>query len=434
MRWRYMILQGNERGGARNLALHLLKDENDHVTVHELRGFMSDDLVPALNEVYAISRGTKAKKFLFSLSMNPPQTEQVSTQAFLKAIERTENDLGLSGQPRAIVFHEKKGRRHCHVVWSRIDAVNMKAIKIDYYKRKLMDISRDLYIEHGWKMPRGFVNSTERNPKNYTLAQWQQARRVGKHSRDIKATFQDCWAVSDSLASFKHALGERGYMLAVGRRGHVAIDECCEVYSVARQLKKGTNKKEVIAKLGEPNELPTVDEARAEMAATLAKRLDALRQEQQSAIAERQQAIKHLHADLVQRQKAERKSLESGHAQRTIRETKARQARFNKGLRGLLDHFTGKRRRIRKQNEQDAAEALRRDRREKDALIFAHLEQRQALSRRMERLQQFREASAEKIGADIEQFQDIREGRRDVFDRMASRNSSIRSNGPSLEQ
>ena len=102
-----MILHGNERGGAKNLALHLLKEENDHVTVHELRGFMSDELTPALNEIYAVSRGTKAKKFMFSLSLNPPEKEKVSTQAFLDAIERSEKDLGLSGQPRAIVFHEK---------------------------------------------------------------------------------------------------------------------------------------------------------------------------------------------------------------------------------------------------------------------------------------------------------------------------------------
>jgi len=46
-----MILHGNQRGGSKNLALHLLKEENDHVDVHELRGFISDDLVSALNEV-----------------------------------------------------------------------------------------------------------------------------------------------------------------------------------------------------------------------------------------------------------------------------------------------------------------------------------------------------------------------------------------------
>ncbi|MCZ6804838.1 MAG: hypothetical protein O7D86_13145 [Proteobacteria bacterium] len=141
-----MILEGNERGGAKNLALHLLKEENDHVDVHELRGFVSDNLIQALNETYAVSRGTRAKKFLFSLSLNPPQTENVSTKDFKEAIGRVEEELGLTGQPRAIVFHEKQGRRHCHTVWSRIDTEAMKAIHLSHTKLKLMDISRDLYI------------------------------------------------------------------------------------------------------------------------------------------------------------------------------------------------------------------------------------------------------------------------------------------------
>jgi hypothetical protein len=70
-----VILHGNQRGGAKDLALHLLKAENEHVEVHELRGFVSSDLVPALNEVYAVSRGTKARQFLPSLSLNPPLAE-----------------------------------------------------------------------------------------------------------------------------------------------------------------------------------------------------------------------------------------------------------------------------------------------------------------------------------------------------------------------
>ena len=39
-----MILVGNQRGGVRDIARHLLNDENDHVYVHEVRGFASDDL------------------------------------------------------------------------------------------------------------------------------------------------------------------------------------------------------------------------------------------------------------------------------------------------------------------------------------------------------------------------------------------------------
>ena len=36
-----MILKGNRRGGAVQMALHLLNSEdNEHVTIHEMRGFI----------------------------------------------------------------------------------------------------------------------------------------------------------------------------------------------------------------------------------------------------------------------------------------------------------------------------------------------------------------------------------------------------------
>ena len=60
-----MILVGNQRGGAKDLALHLLKAENEHVEVHEIRGFASHHLMAALNEAYAISRATRCKRFYF---------------------------------------------------------------------------------------------------------------------------------------------------------------------------------------------------------------------------------------------------------------------------------------------------------------------------------------------------------------------------------
>jgi len=92
------MLKVNQRGSGRDIARHLLKQENDYVEVHELRGFMSDDLVSALKETHMISR---AKKYLYSLSVNSPEVENVSPQDLLNAI----------------VFHEKKGRRYAHAVW-----------------------------------------------------------------------------------------------------------------------------------------------------------------------------------------------------------------------------------------------------------------------------------------------------------------------------
>src|SRR5690606_33512002 len=95
------------------------------------------------------------------------------------AIDAIEHKLGLSGQPRAIVFHEKDGRRHAHAVWSRIDAEQMKAINLPHYKLKLRDVSKQLFLEHGWQLPRGFVSGRERDPASFTHAEWEQAKRAG---------------------------------------------------------------------------------------------------------------------------------------------------------------------------------------------------------------------------------------------------------------
>lgn len=96
-----MILKASQRAGAKALAIHLLReDENDHVEVHEIRGFVADDVVGAFREAYAISKGTKCRQFLFSVSLSPPETEKVGVAAFERAIETIEQRNGLNGHPR----------------------------------------------------------------------------------------------------------------------------------------------------------------------------------------------------------------------------------------------------------------------------------------------------------------------------------------------
>ena len=118
-----MILKASQRGGGQDLAAHLMKmEDNEHVDLHELRGFATDTLKGALKEAEAVSRGTQCRQYLFSLSLSPPEQASVAPDVFERAIDRIEERLGLEGQPRAIVFHEKDGRRHAHCVWSRICA------------------------------------------------------------------------------------------------------------------------------------------------------------------------------------------------------------------------------------------------------------------------------------------------------------------------
>lgn len=77
-------------------------EDNEHVDVHELRGFMSDDLKSAFHETYAVSRGTRAKQYLFSLSLNPPQNENSGWMASpvpLSFTKKKDADMLMSSGP-----------------------------------------------------------------------------------------------------------------------------------------------------------------------------------------------------------------------------------------------------------------------------------------------------------------------------------------------
>lgn len=120
-----MIIKASQRGGGTQLGLHLLKQENEHVEVHEVTGFVSESVMGAMKEAQAMAMGTRCKQHLFSVSLNPPETESVRTEVFETAIAKIEERMGLEGQPRIVVFHEKEGRRHAHAVWSRIGALEL---------------------------------------------------------------------------------------------------------------------------------------------------------------------------------------------------------------------------------------------------------------------------------------------------------------------
>ncbi|MFZ5734733.1 MAG: relaxase/mobilization nuclease domain-containing protein, partial [Pseudomonadota bacterium] len=187
-----MILKASQRGGPRQLAAHLLNlADNDHILVQDVRGFVSRDLTGAMIEAAAIARGTRCRQPVFSLSLNPPKDAHASLADLMQAVERAEEALGLSGQPRAIVIHEKEGRRHAHAVWSRIDADQMKAINLPFFKSRLSELSKELYLEHDWPLPEGHRTNGWKNPLNFTLDQWQQAKRSGLDPREIKQVFRE---------------------------------------------------------------------------------------------------------------------------------------------------------------------------------------------------------------------------------------------------
>lgn len=390
------------------LAAHLLNgDENDHVSLHEIRGFLADTLEGAFREIEAISRGTRCQKFLFSLSLNPPDYADVPIEDFEAAIEEIERKLGLLDQPRVIVFHEKNGRRHCHVVWSRLmyseHTQRMVAIRMSHFKHKLMEISRFQFLKHGWKLPEGMKRAADRSPWHLSREEHRQAVRLSEDPKALKALFKGAWEQSDTLQTFAAALQERGMLLARGdRRGFVALDMAGGIYSLTRWIDIGT--RELKARLGKPETLPTVEQAKTFMAERMGENLQRyIAESRQRAKAIRQPLVEEVRA-MALAQRAERALLIENQQKRWVEETKLRTARLPMGMKWLWQKASGKYQKIRAQNEAETKACLERDRKELHALVRSHLTERQKLQETVKAYKEEHKAEALRIRQEVARY------------------------------
>jgi len=67
-----MIINGNARAGAFDLARHLSRaDTNEHVSVMEVSGTAADDLLGCFREMEGVAAGTRCKKPLYHANIDP---------------------------------------------------------------------------------------------------------------------------------------------------------------------------------------------------------------------------------------------------------------------------------------------------------------------------------------------------------------------------
>jgi len=274
-----MTIKASSRAGCMALAWHLTNaNDNEMITVHEVRGFMSDDIYGAFTEMEAIAKGTQCVQHMFSLSINPPSGANLTTDDFMATANLIEDKMGLSDQPRVVVFHEKENRLHAHAVWSRIDADSMKAINLPFFKNRLNEIARDWYLENDWPLPNGYLDHEKRDSNNYSLEEYQQAKRLDEQPKVIKQLLKRCWDNSDGSQSFAASLKEHGFFLARGdRRGFVAVSMTGEILSLSRWLNVKT--RELNAKLGDKDKLLSVEQTKATIAKTHTVQLEKFQKE-----------------------------------------------------------------------------------------------------------------------------------------------------------
>jgi hypothetical protein len=276
-----MILKGNQRGGGQQLAAHLMNSfDNERVEIADMRGAIADDLSGAFAEWEAQASATKIKrKFFYSLSANPDQAQgHLTREQYFDLIERTERSLKLVGQPRAVVFHEKRDkdgelREHCHVVWSRVDMRHekTKAVLIAYDRLNLRTVAREFARDHGLELPEGMKPGKSKGSRRQrfneaNLGDRQQQERTGITLQERMADIAACWKDTANGDAFVHAMQVKGYYLARGdKRDYVVLDLHGEVHSLSRQLKGVARSKEMRDRLAgyPPDKQPNVETTKA---------------------------------------------------------------------------------------------------------------------------------------------------------------------------
>jgi hypothetical protein len=406
-----MILKGNQRGGGQQMAAHLMNSyDNERVEIADVRGAVAQDLSGAFAEWDAEARGTRCRKFLYSLSLNPDQSQgHLTREQYVELLDRTERSLNLVGQPRAVVFHEKRDkdgvlREHCHAVWSRIDTDKMKAVQIAHDRLKLRTVAREFARDHGLELPDGLKKDGRRDrfndrAKQENLGERQQKERTGISKEQRMADIATCWKETGNGAAFVQALEAKGYYLARGdQRAFVVVDLHSEVHSLSRQLSGVAKSKELKDRLaGYPlDKLPDVESAQAWAKKQRIEREKQIAQKQSqqekqpseveirlAALKERQAArraeIDRQRIDLIARHLGERDGLRAMHESENTGVVGARLQKQPKGILAFLTRITGiqmitaarhikqDERRAEQQKEQAAALRRRHDRELKEA-------------------------------------------------------------------
>ena len=263
-----MIIKGKSRGNGAQLGKYLVtRGKNEHIRVIEVRGVSAEDVPGAVCEMDALSVGARTEKGLYHATINTPIDERLTDAQRAYAVDRLEAALGLAGQPRTVVVHEKKGREHCHVVWSRIDIDRMAAISDSNNFAKHEQVARELEREFGHRRVQGAHverEGRERPERTPSHAEMLQSDRTGLSPKEAKAQVTESWRSTDSGRAFAAALEDNGWILARGdRRDFVVIDPTGGVHSLARRV-EGAKAKDIRERMGDldPSQFPNIEEAK----------------------------------------------------------------------------------------------------------------------------------------------------------------------------
>jgi hypothetical protein len=269
-----VIVKGGARSAGGFFAKHLMKaEDNERVSITEMKGLYAEDLPEAFRELKALAAGSRGKDYFYHASLNPREDERLTPEQWDFAVDRLEQNLGLDGHARFQVEHEKEGRTHRHIVWSRVDPETM-TLANNWRNYEAHDKTRTELEQAFFHEPTPPTPDDPSKRRSREIADWEnfRAAETGIDPKEVKAEVTALWQRSDSGAAFVAALEESGYTLCQGDRGYCILDQAGDVHSLTRRIDgvKTAHIRERLADIALA-ELPTVAEASAAVRARSAQ-------------------------------------------------------------------------------------------------------------------------------------------------------------------
>jgi MobA/VirD2-like, nuclease domain len=284
-----VIVKGASRSGPQQLAIYLMRvgryDTGEPARLLELQSIRSvgvdardrERTAAQLIEVFrdwqsAVEGTQRGRDGLYHLEISPaPEyAAKMTKEEWLHSVDLAGEELGLAGQPRAVVLHGgKDGRQHLHAVWQRTDIETMKVISDSYNYIAHEKASQRMELEFGMEIVPGKHAKRDRKKQpefprqKLSQDEDQYQKRTGLSKEDRVKEITAMRAAADSGAAFKAALEDAGYLLAKGDRGYIVVDERGGHSVLSRNA--GLKKDEVEAFMAGValDKLPTIEEAKA---------------------------------------------------------------------------------------------------------------------------------------------------------------------------
>jgi len=231
-----MIIKGGRRGGATQLAAHLLRrDSNEDVVIREIDNLPSGqpndkELRDALRLMEKQATAKGKERTLYHAIIALQKGETLSQAQIKNAVDTLAANLGMKGHQRVIVEHRKDGRQHFHVVFNMVNPVTGKTAWLSWSRKIQWDTARNLEKKFGLKPV---------NVKGRASRQWehQRSKRSGIDPTKVRKEVTAIYRGSKTGKEFIANLEKAGYVLTKGRNNsYVIVDRAGDIHGLMRRI------------------------------------------------------------------------------------------------------------------------------------------------------------------------------------------------------